>query len=276
MPIDDEVLLAYLDGQLESDAAYQEVELALAASDTLRQRLQQLVDSGALARAAFDTKLQEPVPAHLIETVWNAPWPGHTGTASESRAAAAGPGSWRVRPGLWWSALSARRAGWLAGAAMASLVWAATGMFLLPGPGSDPGQTAAARSWPSTGSPLEDELLLTALEGIPSAQPVTVHGRSVALAGSFQRPDGSFCRELEERRQQGGQVRTTRGLACRSQEAGWQIAFQHSDSLPTQDSYGTASDASHQAVDDFLASQPGMVVLGQDQELRKIRDGWRR
>lgn len=275
MPISDDTLLAYLDGQLASDTAYREVEAALQASARLRDRLQRLVDSGEQARAAFDIKLHEPVPARLIEAVWNAPWSGRAGNSRLAQAVVASPGRQPIRSGGWWSAWGRHHTGWLAGAAMASVVWAATGLLQVPGPHKDPGQTAAAPPWIPAGSPLEDELLLAALEGIPSGQSVTVRGRSVSVAGSFQRQDGSFCRELEERRLQDGQTLAIRGLACRSRDGDWQVAVQHSDKLPTRDAYGTASDAAHQAIDDFLAGQPAMVVLSQAQELRKIQDGWK-
>ena len=57
MNIDDDTLIAYLDAQLEDDAAYETVEDALAASPALRARLQVLAETGELARQAFDAKL---------------------------------------------------------------------------------------------------------------------------------------------------------------------------------------------------------------------------
>ena len=272
MPINDEVLLAYLDGQLESDAAYAEVEQALAADDILRQRLQQLVDSGALARAAFDSKLQEPVPAHLIEAVWNAPWPGQA-QAQNARTPAA-PGGWRSRLARWWAALGTLPAGWLAGAAIASLAWVSSGLLFFGAPQPGPDHAAAGVPWAPTGSPLRDELLLAALEGIPSAQPVTVRGRSVEVIGSFQRQDGSFCRELQEQRPDGAQMQSSLGLVCRNPAGEWLLAMQHTESRPGSNAYQTASDAAHQAIDDFLASQPAMAALPAEQELRKIRERW--
>ena len=82
MPIDDDTLIAYLDAQLEDDAAYEAVEDALAASPTLRARLQALAETGELARKAFDAKLEEAVPPQLIAAIMNAPLPG----AEASRA----------------------------------------------------------------------------------------------------------------------------------------------------------------------------------------------
>ena len=75
MKIDDDTLVAYLDAQLEDDAAYEAVEDALAASPALRARLQALAETGELARKAFDAKLEEAVPPRLIAAIMNAPLP---------------------------------------------------------------------------------------------------------------------------------------------------------------------------------------------------------
>ena len=75
MKIDDDTLIAYLDAQLEDDAAYEVVEDALAASPALRARLQALAETGELARQAFDAKLEEAVPPQLIAAIMNAPLP---------------------------------------------------------------------------------------------------------------------------------------------------------------------------------------------------------
>ncbi len=69
MKIDDDTLVAYLDAQLEDDAAYEAVEDALAESPALRARLQALAETGELARQAFDAKLEETVPPQLIAAI---------------------------------------------------------------------------------------------------------------------------------------------------------------------------------------------------------------
>lgn len=95
MNIDDDTLIAYLDAQLEDDAAYETVEDALAASPALRARLQVLAETGELARQAFDAKLEEAVPPRLIAAIMNAPLPdAEASRAMQARAhpaAAAAP-----------------------------------------------------------------------------------------------------------------------------------------------------------------------------------------
>lgn len=109
MKIDDDTLIAYLDAQLEDDAAYEAVEDALAESATLRARLQALAETGELARQAFDAKLEEAVPPRLIAAIMNAPLPdAEASRAMQARAypaaaaapdanAAATPGSTTAR-----------------------------------------------------------------------------------------------------------------------------------------------------------------------------------
>ena len=110
MKIDDDTLIAYLDAQLEDDAAYEAVEDALAESATLRARLQVLAETGELARQAFDAKLEEAVPPRLIAAIMDAPLPdaeasravqvrAHPAAAAapDANANAATPGSTTAR-----------------------------------------------------------------------------------------------------------------------------------------------------------------------------------
>jgi anti-sigma factor RsiW len=74
MTLDDDTLIAYLDGQLpETD--YAPLEQALKDDAALRTRLQALAESSELARRAFDPVLLEPVPPALIAAIWRAPDP---------------------------------------------------------------------------------------------------------------------------------------------------------------------------------------------------------
>jgi len=63
--INDEYLVAYLDGELD-EAGYAEIDAALAADEALRGRLDVLADTTALVRRAFDDILHEPIPARLL------------------------------------------------------------------------------------------------------------------------------------------------------------------------------------------------------------------
>lgn len=63
-PIDDDILQAYVDGELDAPSAAR-VEAALAHDAVLAHRVQQARDVRARLRAAFDPVLDEPVPARL-------------------------------------------------------------------------------------------------------------------------------------------------------------------------------------------------------------------
>jgi anti-sigma factor RsiW len=62
---DDELLVAYLDGELDPPA-FARVEAALEADAQVGARLVALSEATALARRAFDDVLHEPVPARLL------------------------------------------------------------------------------------------------------------------------------------------------------------------------------------------------------------------
>ena len=105
MHIDDQTLIAYLDGQLP-DSDYGPVEQALAESEALRERLQALVDSGEMARRSFDAVLLEPVPPSLIAAIWRAPDPRAHRPPPGGAARPASPWLWRFfgaspRPRVW-------------------------------------------------------------------------------------------------------------------------------------------------------------------------------
>jgi len=61
----DEVLIAYLDGELDAERA-DEVAAAIASDPTLAREVQALGETGAALRAAFDDVLHEPVPDRLL------------------------------------------------------------------------------------------------------------------------------------------------------------------------------------------------------------------
>jgi anti-sigma factor RsiW len=61
----DEVLIAYLDGELDAERA-DEVAAAIASDPALAREAQALAETAAALRAAFDDVLHEPVPDHLL------------------------------------------------------------------------------------------------------------------------------------------------------------------------------------------------------------------
>jgi len=64
-PIDDDILQAYVDGELDAVTAA-EINAALAHDTALAERVQRARDLHAQLRAMFDPVLEEPVPEHLF------------------------------------------------------------------------------------------------------------------------------------------------------------------------------------------------------------------
>jgi hypothetical protein len=267
MLIDDTVLLAYLDGQLD-DAQYAPVEDALADSATLRERLQALVDSGERVQRAFDAKLQEAVPTHLVEAIMQAP----LNLVPPERAAAPAPTRrpWqRVASawGHWWP--TPAQGGW-GRAAFASVAVLGLGVWLGQALQNDahPGAVLAQ------GRAVSDPALASVLELAPSGRRLATPQGHVEVLATFERPDGALCREFE--RQQGAQVDA--GIACRGAAAEimpWQVAMVASDTR-SGTGYQTASDAQHQAVNRFVDEQLPGAPLDAAAERALIARAWTR
>ena len=266
MKIDDDTLVAYLDAQLEDDAAYEAVEDALAESPALRARLQTLAETGELARQAFDAKLEEAVPPQLIAAILNAPLPG----AEANRATLN-----HARPET--PSLGARLAAWLGqgfggAAAFASIVTLALGAlighYLLP-----PAELAAPLA--RQGDPIRNPAVAVALQAAPSGLAVDVGEARLEIMASFAARDGQFCREYSLNSAKTGQEI---GIACRGATAdtGWQLAFVANEpaSAAAQGGYSTASDRLHEAVDAFLGEHVAGEPFDAERERALIERGW--
>lgn len=303
MQIDDDTLIAYLDAQLEDDAAYEAVEDALAASPALRARLQALAETGELARKAFDAKLEEAVPPQLIAAIMNAPLPGaeasramqdyaQAATASAVREemkeaalpvqspTAQGPAQASARPTSAHPetpSLGARLAAWLGqgfggAAAFASIVTLALGAlighYLLP-----PAELAAPLA--RHGDPIRNPAVAVALQAAPSGLAVDVGASRLEIMASFAGRDGQFCREYSLSSPETG---LEIGIACRGAAAdtGWQLAFVASApaSAAAQGSYATASDRLHETVDAFLGEHVDGEPFDAERERALIVRGW--
>lgn len=119
--MDDVMLMAYVDGEVDADTA-REIEAMLAGDPALALRVQHLRDSAMMARGAFAEVLHEPVPDRLVAAL------GGPARSSEPRASdypAGAEAATNVVPltrrGASWAP---RRAalGWAAAASVAALV----------------------------------------------------------------------------------------------------------------------------------------------------------
>lgn len=269
MQIDDMTLIAYLDGELETDDQYEEVENALARDPGLRVRLHALVDSGERIRRAFDAKLEEAVPPRLIEAIFSAP------LAAPSPAAAPAV---QAPETSWIDRLS----GWLGPAlALASVATLALGVLigqsLLPRKegGAVPPLAAVV------GEPVRDAALAVALEAAPSGRALAVGEARLEILASFEDVDGRFCREFG-RSVEVPAARDEIGVACREDRGSdgaaalWRIAFHAEAAAAAADGYGTASDSLHQAADEFLAGRLAGEMMDVERERALLEKGWQR
>jgi anti-sigma factor RsiW len=106
--ISDEALVAYLDGEAESDRAL-EIQTALALDPVLRARLAELEGIDRDLRAAFDAMLDHPVPERLVQAARAGRAPALAARVRAPRWAA-GPAAWlgagagAIRAAPWWIA----------------------------------------------------------------------------------------------------------------------------------------------------------------------------
>jgi len=305
--IDDSTLLAYLDGQLEADADYLRVEQALAQDATLRSRLQALVQQGEAIRSAFQAKLQEPVPPHLVAAIMHAPWPPLAQPTQPTQRPAPGhtqPSPWRRLLRHWAGAWRGQRGGgplagaggtgggsaaggfggaggsggagaapWLwQGLALASL--AGLALVLLLGRAGPGVQTPAVPPhWAQLQAPLQDERVRVALQALPSGQVLRLEADTLELMGSFERAPGQHCRELQESRAVAGAVTQTLAVLCQTPDSGWAVAFAASETLP-EGGYVTASGAQQAALQAFYDRLGAVEFLPTAEEQARLAAGW--
>jgi anti-sigma factor RsiW len=186
----DELLIAYLDGELDAESA-DEIAAAIARDPALAREAQSLAETAATLRAAFDDVLHEPVPERLLaaargevggEKVVKFPEP-------RKRTAAQSVAGWRR-----WAALA------VAASVACLMIGGGVGYLIalqLPGGGLVPQpaeQIAQASSnWLDNVAGYHKMLVNagpndTALVDIP-ADPQSAGGRKLALPQDFHLPD---------------------------------------------------------------------------------------
>ncbi|WP_201312826.1 hypothetical protein [Dyella sp. EPa41] len=199
-PIDDDILQAYVDGELDAATAAQ-IHAALAHDATLAERVRRARDLRTQLRGMFDPVLEEPVPEHLSALLRPAP-----SKATDPVVSRAAPASKDTSGN---ARRHAARRRWVPGTALAaSVVLAAlSAWWWRPGEvltRTQHGQTYAAGTLAHT--------LDQALASEPDAR------APIAIGLSFRGADGHVCRTFV--------VRTPpsrAGLACHG-DSGWALA----------------------------------------------------
>lgn len=204
MKLDEETLMAYVDGELDPHRAA-EVEALLAEDAEARATVQMFRDSAALVRGAFDPILREPVPARLLAAV-NAPVTGKVRDIRLARRSALS----RFFP----------QTAWAQAAAVALLIGAGAGYL-----------TAQWQSGPlkpsvqvATADPLLNEALETTASGVLFARQEREGGikRDIMPLLTFRDTNNRYCREFESTLKVPDGQQVSYGIACRERGV-WQL-----------------------------------------------------
>ncbi|HTM70461.1 MAG TPA: zf-HC2 domain-containing protein [Luteimonas sp.] len=206
-PIDDDILQAYVDGELDaSDAA--RIEAALAHDDVLARRVERARAVRAQLRAAFDPVLDEPVPARL-SALLQPPSAQAATPATSPVMPAGGHGATRRR--------TAHRRWFVPGAALAASVALLAVALWWWQPGGDLVRVQGGQSF-AAGA------LTHALDEALASEPKA--NAPVAIGLSFRSSDGHICRTFVLRTPP-----ARAGLACH-ESAGWALPVLSAVALP--------------------------------------------
>jgi anti-sigma factor RsiW len=207
---DDEILMAFADGELD-EAAAAEVERAMETDDDLAMRVALFMETRARAREAMAPMLDQPVPEALRRSIEDMVARHGGGDTQTAEVVAFRPAANDRRPSI-------ARSRWIAPIA-ASTVAVLAGV---------------AGYWLGSASPARQDAGLAvaglSVNGLPAALDGTPSGDEIVLAGSdarfraiatFEDGDGGLCREFEV--DMPSQA-TLVSVACR-QAGDWAVSF---------------------------------------------------
>jgi anti-sigma factor RsiW len=271
--IDLETLMAYADGELAPEAAAR-VERHLAHDPAARAQVEQLRRSAALARAALDADLEQPVPAALQRSVEQAiaaeraqHAAAHTASSVADTTRAAGPPAPApTRPAertprrSWLAALGldlqpryalAASAATLAAGVIGYLIGTAAPDIAPSGPAGL--LVASADDWAA---------LTRTLNATPSGERRTLPaGAQVEMVASFATGRGALCREFKWTREA-----AYLAVACRDTQQ-WTI---HVAAVTAGgDGYAPAASPTA-AVDAFISAVGGGAPMSRADEARAL------
>lgn len=258
MNINDEILVAYADGELDAHQAA-EVEKAVASNSKLQARLKALTEAGQLTRSLFEAKSHEAVPDALVDSIMAA---DITPTNRNSAA---------TRPSLL-DRLTGGLPTLLPTGAFASIVLLGVGVligFMLPHAGGPAPLMTKAGIVPN------DSPMHRLLNDSPSGQPVQNGPLTMEVVATFA-DTKQVCREYRaEHRDERREYHA--GIACLRDSGEWSVAFAVDEYLEEQPAvafYATASSKLHEAVDAFIDQKIDGDSLDDDAELALIESGW--
>lgn len=251
--IDDEKLMAYVDGELGA-VERAEVEALLAQDPSLRERAEMFRESADLARFALADTLREPVPDAMLATLRSTEREGPLKRLFRRFGGA----------GRQWSLP-------LGGLELAT----AAGLLLVVG-GVVGSQFGGDPVYSDAMDPRVADALSTAGSGTVVVLDGSDSAEDVLPLLTYVNSDGAFCRHYLHHGvgPQGGQ--TVDGVACLDDGGNWQqvITVRMEASEAESDGYVTASGGESVLIDDFIASTiAGAPIVGPD-EAELIGSDW--
>lgn len=242
-PIDDDILQAYVDGEIDAEAAAQ-VDAALAHDATLAVRVQRMREVNDRLRTTFDAVLDEAVPAHLSAMLQPRP---ATVTPIAPRAGSTRRGA----SGRRWFLPGAALAASVALLAVALWSWRShDDLVRMHG-----GQTFAAGAL--------NHALDESLASEPDAQ------APVAIGLSFRSAEGHICRTFVLRA-----APARAGLACHEQ-TGWTLPVLSVMAPSGSGDLRQAASSMPGAVQDAVDARLRGDVFNAQQERAARAAGWR-
>lgn len=240
----DEELMAYADGELE-EARATELDLALAESAVLADRLALFINTRAVAKEAWTPALEEPVPAHLVEHARALAAQSQEAPATDDTVVAfpQKPKAPEAMP-VWRLPLAA---------GLALAVGLGAGLTLAPVPNTGLGSIEIAA--------LSDARITTALNTLPSGEDAVLdNGTRIAPIATFFDGAETLCREFEFDRADG---MTIVSVACQ-RNGQWDVQMAVAAAAASETGYAPAS--SLDVLDAYLTANEAGPPLEPDAE----------
>ncbi|MDW3183450.1 anti-sigma factor family protein [Roseobacter sp.] len=246
----DEELMAYADGELAEERA-SALDLALAESVDLADRLALFVDTKMVAKDAWEPVLQEPVPEHLVQRVRDLAAVDEGTREGADDIVVAFPQSARPETAtpVWKLPLAA---------GLALAVGLGAGLMLSQDSGGGFGSIEIAA--------LTDRQVIAALDTVPSGEDRLLdNGARIAPIATFFDGAQILCREFEFDRADG---MTIVSVACQ-REGEWDVQMAVAAAAATDTGYAPAS--SLDTLDAYLTANNAGPPLDLDAEAAALQ-----
>jgi hypothetical protein len=255
-PISDEMIMAYVDGELNPDQAAA-VEQALENDPTLRKKAAIFSETTSMLHGVYDAPLHEKTPEFLFRTLQPAPLANR----------------WRRGVKLFMQAVQLPAMHPVPIFALLAITIISSSLLYTNAFLNSP----AKSNYPSL---VYDSTFSRGLESTTSGQAFIDQHSSAEIIPilSFQNQQQYYCRQFEiVDRTQGNHFRGS-GIACRNNDKQWQtIVYYHADSIPQSqsdnESYELAGASSQ--LDTLIDEQRQGEILTALQEHELMQQGWK-